>query len=76
MLIVTRVTDVKNHVGEVREFLIGEATHCRGGKTRGSDGATITSTIRCADGTAPSRSRRRGSSSELVRGPGWASAHE
>ena len=52
ILIVRRVTDVKNHVGEIREFLIGEAAHCRGGKTSGgSDGATITSTIRCADGT-------------------------
>jgi hypothetical protein len=51
ILIVTRVTDVKNHVGEIREFLIGEAARCRGGKTSGgSDGATITSTIRCADG--------------------------
>jgi hypothetical protein len=30
ILIVTRVIDVKNHVGEIREFLIGEAAHCRG----------------------------------------------
>jgi hypothetical protein len=82
MLIVTRVTDVRNHVGEIREFLIGEATRCRGGKTSGgSDGASITSTIRCADGTlklsfAPTQpSFVQGAPWEIVSGRSYKGLH-
>jgi hypothetical protein len=73
VLIVTRVTDVKNHVGEIREFLIGEARRCRGGKTSGgSDGAMITSTIRCPDGTLELRFAPTQFS--LVQGAPWVIA--
>ena len=53
ILIETRITDARAHTGEVLSgSLIGESAFCPGGKTSGgSEGAVITSTFRCADGS-------------------------
>lgn len=53
VLIETRVSDAKNHKGEVAgTSVIGESPFCRGGTTTGgSEGPTITTTIRCDGGT-------------------------
>jgi hypothetical protein len=53
ILIETRVTNAKRHLGEVLGVsAIGESAFCRGGKTSGgSEGPTITTTFRCAGGT-------------------------
>jgi hypothetical protein len=53
ILIETRVTDAAQHMGEVlRGSVIGESAFCPGGKTSGgSEGALITTTFRCSDGT-------------------------
>lgn len=53
ILIETRITNAKAHTGEVLSgSLIGESAFCPGGKTSGgSEGAVITSTFRCADGS-------------------------
>ena len=53
ILIETRVTDAKGHVGEVLGVSVfGESAFCRGGKTSGgSEGPTITTTFRCSGGT-------------------------
>jgi hypothetical protein len=53
ILIETRITDAKAHTGEVLSgSVIGESAFCPGGKSSGgSDGALITSTFRCPDGS-------------------------
>jgi hypothetical protein len=53
ILIETRVTDAKGHVGEVLGVSVfGESAFCRGGKTSGgSEGAAITTAFRCPEGT-------------------------
>ena len=53
ILIETRVTDAAQHTGEVlRRSVLGESEFCPGGKTSGgSEGALITTTFRCSDGT-------------------------
>jgi len=78
ILIETRVTDIKNHKGKVLGVSrIGESAFCRGGKTSGgSEGALITSTFHCSDGTlkvrfAPTqRSVVQGAPWEIVSGTG------
>ena|SRR5690349_22445523 len=52
ILIETRITNARAHTGKVVGVSISEATYCRGGKSSGgSDGPTITSTLRCPEGT-------------------------
>jgi hypothetical protein len=52
ILIETHVTDAQEHVGDVVGVSVGESAFCRGGKTSGgSNGPTITTTLRCPDGT-------------------------
>ena len=53
ILIETRITDARAHTGEVLDgSLIGESAFCPGGTSTGSsEGATITATLSCADGT-------------------------
>jgi len=53
VLIETRVTDARHHLGEVVDgSVIGEAAFCPGGTTSGSSqGATITTTFDCPEGT-------------------------
>jgi hypothetical protein len=78
ILIETRVTNAKRHMGEVLGVsAIGESAFCRGGKTSGgSEGPTITTTFRCPGGTlkvqyAPTQpSLVQGSVWEVVSGTG------
>jgi hypothetical protein len=53
VLIETRVTDARHHHGEVVDgSVIGEVPFCPGGTTSGSsEGATITTTFDCPEGT-------------------------
>jgi hypothetical protein len=53
ILIETRIIDAKAHMGEVLSgSLIGESAFCPGGKSSGgSEGAVITATFRCSDGS-------------------------
>ena len=53
ILIETRITDARAHTGEVLSgSFIGESAFCPGGKTSGgSEGAVITATFRCSDGS-------------------------
>jgi len=53
ILIETRITDARAHTGEVLDgSLLGESAFCSGGESQGSsEGATITATLSCADGT-------------------------
>jgi hypothetical protein len=53
ILIETRITDAMKHTGEVADASVfGETPFCRGGtSTGGSEGATITSTFKCPNGT-------------------------
>jgi len=80
-LIETRITDAVRHVGVVLgTSVIGESVFCRGGRTRGgSEGAAITTTFHCPDGTltvrySPTqRSLVQGAPWEVVSGTGsWA----
>jgi hypothetical protein len=78
ILIETRITDARAHTGEVLDgSLIGESTFCSGGQTEGSsEGATITATFTCSDGTltveyAPRQnSTVQGATWEVVSGTG------
>jgi hypothetical protein len=78
ILIETRITDARQHTGEVLDVSVfGEHAFCRGGtSTGGSEGPTITTTFRCPDGTlevryAPTQpSLVQGSVWELVSGTG------
>jgi hypothetical protein len=80
-LIETRITDAVQHVGVVLgTSVIGESAFCRGGRTSGgSEGAAITTTFHCPDGTlevrySPTqRSLVQGAPWEVVSGTGsWA----
>ncbi len=80
-LIETRITDAVRHVGVVLgTSVIGESAFCRGGRTSGgSEGAAITTTFHCPDGTltvrySPTqRSLVQGAPWEVVSGTGsWA----
>ena len=80
-LIETRIIDAARHVGVVRgTSVIGESVFCPGGRTSGgSEGAAITTTFHCPDGTlkvryAPTqRSLVQGALWEVVSGTGsWA----
>lgn len=53
ILIETRITDARAHTGEVLSgSVIGESAFCPGGKSSGgSEGAVITATFRCSDGS-------------------------
>jgi hypothetical protein len=77
-LIETRIIDAVRHVGVVRgTSVIGESAFCRGGRTSGgSEGAAITTTFHCPDGTltirySPTqRSLVQGAAWEVVSGTG------
>lgn len=78
ILIETRITDARQHKGEVAEgSVIGESAFCPGGTTTGSSvGPTITTEISCSDGTltlkyAPTQvSLVQGAEWEVVSGTG------
>jgi hypothetical protein len=78
ILIETRITDARTHIGEVLEgSVIGETAFCVGGTSTGSsEGPTITSVITCPEGTltlqyAPTQhSLAQSSEWEVVSGTG------
>jgi hypothetical protein len=78
ILIETRITDARQHTGEVAEdSVLGEGAFCPGGTTTGSSvGPTITTEISCPDGTltlkyAPTQvSLVQGAEWEVVSGTG------
>jgi hypothetical protein len=71
ILIETRITSARKHMGEVlRGSMIGESPFCPGGKTSGgSTGAVITTTFRCPDGSL--KVRYSPTQPSLVQGAPW-----
>lgn len=78
ILIEQRITDARLHTGVVvGTSVLGEAAFCPGGKSSGgSEGAAITETFQCSDGTLQvrfsprQRSLVQGAPWEVVRGTG------
>lgn len=71
ILIETQIQNAAQHVGVVlRTSVIGESAFCRGGKASGgSEGAAITTTFRCRNGTL--KVRYSPIQRSLVQGAAW-----
>ncbi len=71
ILIETQIQNAAQHVGVVlRTSVVGESAFCRGGRASGgSEGAAITTTFRCRDGTL--KVRYSPIQRSLVQGAAW-----
>lgn len=73
ILVETRVTNAAQHTGKVVSVSIGESSFCKGGKSSGgSDGPTITTTLRCPGGTL--KLQYAPTQRSLVQGAPWGIA--